>query len=147
MTRDVLLRIKGLQFAEEGTEEPVEVIAPGTYFEKNGKHYIKYEEVMEGFEGTVSNLIKINGNSMEVTRKGIANAHLVFEENKKNLTCYNTPFGNLLVGISATGIEMSTTEDSMDVKVDYALEVNYEHLADCTISMNIQSKKGAHLLS
>lgn len=79
MTKDVLLRIKGLQFAEEGTEEPVEVIAPGTYFEKNGKHYIKYEEVMEGFEGTVSNLIKINGNSMEVTRKGIANAHLVFE--------------------------------------------------------------------
>lgn len=147
MTKDVLLRIRGLQTVGEGEEEPIEVIAPGTYFKKNGKHYIKYDEVLEGFEGTVQNLIKVDRSSMEVTKRGIANVHMVFEENKKNLTYYNTPFGNLLVGISATDIALDAGEDSLDIRVDYALEVNYEHLADCTISMNVQAKKGAHLFS
>ena len=65
------------------------------------------------------------------------------------MTYYDTPFGNLLVGISATDIKVSTEEGKIDVKVDYALEVNYEHLADCTISMNIQARDGkeAHLFS
>ena len=35
---------------------------------------------------------------------------------------------------------MDETEDSIDVKVNYKLEVNYEHLAECSISMNIMSK-------
>ena len=29
----------------------------------------------------------------------------------------------------------------IDVQIDYALEVNYEHLADCTIKMKIASKE------
>jgi uncharacterized beta-barrel protein YwiB (DUF1934 family) len=84
---------------------------------------------------------------MEVTKHGVTNAHMIFEENKNNFTYYETPFGNLRVGISATGIMLDVREDSMDVQVDYALEVNYEHLANCTIQMNVQSKKGAHLLN
>ena len=35
---------------------------------------------------------------------------------------------------------MNETEDNIDIKVDYKLEVNYEHLAECSISMNIMSK-------
>lgn len=55
------------------------------------------------------------------------------------MTYYDTPFGNLLIGISATSIHVDTSDDNIDVKVDYALEVNYEHLADCCINMNIKS--------
>lgn len=149
MTKDILLKIKGLQFLEENSEEQVEVITPASYFHKDGKHYIKYDEVMEGFDGSIQNLIKVNDRSLEVTKRGLANVHMIFEENKKNVTYYDTPFGNLLVGISATDIRVSTAEDKIDVKVDYALEVNYEHLADCTISMNIQARDGkeTHLFS
>ncbi len=141
MTKDILLRIRGLQFMEEGEEEPIEVIVPGVYFEKNGKHYLKYDEVQEGLGGVVQNLIKVDENCMEVTKRGVSNVHMVFEENKKNLSYYSTPFGNLQVGISATGIVLDTAEDRLDIKVDYALEVNYEHLADCTISINAQAMK------
>ena len=35
---------------------------------------------------------------------------------------------------------MDETEDSIDVKVNYKRKVNYEHLAECSISMNIMSK-------
>ena len=36
---------------------------------------------------------------------------------------------------------MEETEHCIDVQIDYALEVNYEHLADCTIKMKIASKE------
>ena len=35
-------------------------------------------------------------------------------------------------------------ECAIDVKVKYNLEVNYEHLADCSITMNIKSKEAGN---
>lgn len=139
MTNDILLTIKGMQFTGETEEEQLEVVTSGRYFAKDGKHYIKYDEVMEGT--VVSNLVKINDNGMEVTKRGkMTNVHMVFEENKKNMTYYDTPFGNLLIGIAATSINVNTQQDQINVQVDYALEINYEYLVDCTIQMNIISK-------
>ena len=56
------------------------------------------------------------------------------------MTCYETPFGNLLVGISATNIDVTNGEENMDIEVRYVLDVNYEHMADCTLNMSIKSK-------
>ena len=64
----------------------------------------------------------------------------IFEKDKKNMTCYSTPFGNLMVGISATNIDVNTTEENIDIEVRYILDLNYEHMADCTINLNIKSK-------
>ena len=41
--------------------------------------------------------------------------------------------------------EMKETEKQIDVKVDYALEINYEHLADCTIDMTVRARDGGEL--
>lgn len=148
MTKDVLVSIKGMQVLAAQEEDEVEVITSGNYLQKDGTHYIRYEEVIEGMEGTIRNLIKLNGQSMEVTRKGITNTHMIFEKNKKNETYYNTPFGSLLVGISATSIDVKDESEQIDVTVQYALDVNYEHMADCTINMNIRPKEnGAFRLS
>ena len=73
---------------EENEEnEPIEVITPASYYWKNGKHYILYDEVMEGIPGVVKNKIKITGeDSMEIMKSGITNAHMVFEKNQMNVT-------------------------------------------------------------
>ena len=140
MTKEVLVSISGLQYAEELDSEPVEVITSGDYYKKNNKHYIIYDEVMEGFEETTKNIIKLSDGFMDITKRGAANVHMMFEKNKKNVTYYYTPYGSLLIGIEATKIEMEETEQDIHVTVDYALEVNYEHMADCKIKMNVKSK-------
>ena len=48
MTKDVIIRICGLQAGPETDGEPIEMIVTGEYFYKNNKHYILYEEVVEG---------------------------------------------------------------------------------------------------
>ena len=145
MTKDILISIRDCSPLGDDQQEDLEMIIPGSYYKKGDRHYIKYNEVTEGMEGTTSNLIKIKGNCMEVTKKGLTNTHMVFEEQKKNMTYYDTPFGNLLVGIAATSVSMKETEKQIDVKVDYALEINYEHLADCTIDMTVRARDGGEL--
>ncbi len=140
MTKEVLVSISGLQFAEELDQEPVEVITSGDYYKKNGKHYIIYDEVMEGFSETTKNIIKIGDGYMDITKRGVTNVHMMFEKDKKNVTYYYTPYGSLLIGIEATKVDVEETEQDIHILVDYALEVNYEHVADCKIEMNVKSK-------
>ena len=148
MTKDILLRISGVQFpggAEEMDQEQLEMITSGSYFEKNGKRYIRYDEVQEGQEDVVRNLLKIEDNSLELTRRGFTSVHMVFEKDKKNESYYDTPFGSLLVGVSATHVNVQQEEDSLEVKVKYALEINYEFVADCSISIHASSRQTAYI--
>ena len=140
MTKEVLVSISGLQMAPDEQTDSVEVIAPGEYYYRNNKHFVIYDEVAEGDSEATKNIIKFNGDMMEVTRKGPANVHLVFEKNKKNVTYYYTPFGSLNVGIEARSIEVTEEENEIKVNVKYALEVNYEHVAECDIVLTVKSK-------
>lgn len=142
MTKEVLVKISGLQFAGETESEPVEVITTGDYYKRNGKHYILYDEIMEGFSEPTKNIIKLGEDMLDITKKGTTNVHMMFEKNRKNLTYYYTPYGSILIGIDAKKVEVQEGEHNIDVKVDYSLEVNYEHMADCSITMNIVSKDG-----
>ncbi len=141
MTKDVLVKISGLQFAGEEDSDSIEVITSGTYYKKNGKHYVLYEEVMEDTAEVTKNVIKIGTDSMEVTRKGPATVHMMFEKDKKNVSYYYTPFGNLLIGIDAKDIQIAESELDINVKVNYGLEINYEHMADCHITVDVKSKE------
>lgn len=150
MTQDVLLTISGLHdmaFAnpEENEEnEPIEVITPASYYWKNGKHYILYDEVVEGIPGVVKNKIKITGeDSMEIMKSGITNAHMVFEKNQMNVTYYDTPYGQLHVGIHTRKLDVNVDDERIDIAVEYGLDVNHEATADCRIAMSIRPKAQA----
>lgn len=140
MTKEVLVSISGLQMAPDEQTDSVEVIAPGEYYYRNNKHFVIYDEVAEGESEATKNIIKFNDDMMEVTRKGPANVHLLFEKNKKNVTYYYTPFGSLNVGIEARSIEVTEEENAIKVNVKYVLEVNYEHVAECDIVLTVKSK-------
>lgn len=141
MTKDVLVKISGLQFAGEEDSDAIEVITSGNYYMKNGKHYILYDEVLEGTTEVTKNVIKLWDNNMEVTRKGPSTVHMMFEKDKKNVSYYYTPYGSLLIGIDAKEIQIDETEHDINVKVNYGLEINYEHTADCKITVNVKSKE------
>lgn len=141
MTKDVLVSIKGLQFQQEPENEETETITPAEYFKKRDGHYIIYDEVTEGFDEKTKNIIHIKDHELNITKRGAINVQMLFEENKKNLTSYGTPFGSIMIGIDAKKVDYSESDDSMQVSVDYTLELNYEHYADCKILMDIRSKE------
>ena len=142
MDKNVLIHIRGLQMMEPTDEqEPIELVVPGQYYFKNGSHYLRYEELMDetSAEPTV-NYIKISSKAVEVRKKGLVNVHMVFERGKKNMTYYSTPYGTVEMGIAAPGVMIEESENGIDMKVDYALEMNEEYVADCYLTVSAQSK-------
>ena len=144
MNKDVLRHVRGLQMMEtDDAQEPIEIVVPGQYYFRNGSHYLRYEEMLDDTAETTVNYIKMSPNGVEVRKQGQVNVHMVFEEGKKNKTFYNTPYGTLQMGISATGLELKESEDGIQMKVDYALDMNEEHVADCYLTVQAQSKDSA----
>jgi len=141
MTKDVIVGVTGLQFTGEDNAESLEMIAPGEYYQKNGKHYLKYEEVLEGFPDTNKNLVKIEPGKVEVTKRGLTNMNMIFEENKKHVSCYQTPFGELILGIAGGPITIEESENKLFVRAHYTLDINYEHVSDCVIEITAHSKE------
>lgn len=141
MTKDVLLAIKGLQFDAASDETNIQTITAAEYYLRNNSHYIIYDEATEGTEENTKNIIKLKGNSVELTKKGLVNVHMLFEENCKNLTNYSTPFGSILIGIDTKRVTLLEEEKQIRCNVDYALEINYEFLADCKISLEISERE------
>lgn len=144
MTKEVLLTLQGLQFDQrEEDADKIETVTVGDYFKKNDRHYVVYEEITEGFEQATKNRLKFSDHMVELTRNGLVNVHMVFQENKKNMSNYNTPFGQILVGIDTKRIHIDEKEDNIVVDVDYALDINYEFLSDCHIRIDIRSKENS----
>ena len=146
MTKDVLLSISGLHYDMTGTiednedNEPIEVITPATYYLKNGKHYVVYDEVVEGMPGTIKNKVRITEDQkLEIMKSGVSNAHMVFEKDNINMTQYETPYGELMLGVHTKDMKVIVTENLIEVRVNYALDINSEPVADCNISMNIKA--------
>lgn len=144
MTKDVIVSITGLQYvtgAGNQEPEPVEVVMAGQYYKKNEKHYLIYDEMMAGFESSTRNIMKFDDKKMEVRKKGLINVQMIFEENKKNVSYYQTPFGMVNMGVAATRIKIDEQDDIINVLVDYALDMDEAYVADCTIAMTIQAKQ------
>ncbi len=143
MDKEVLIRVSGLQMiGEDGQEEPVEILVPGEYYYKNGFHYLRYEEIIDETGEPTVNYVKMSPFSMEVRKKGLVNVHMVFERGKKNMAFYTTPLGTLQMGIAATNLTLQEEEKRLNVKVEYSLEMNNEHVADCSLEIQAQTKDG-----
>ena len=145
MTKDVLVSISGMQMAindgESNDDEPIEVLSPGTYYYKNGKHYVFFEEVAEGQQGVTKTQIKWKDSELlEVSKKGLSNVHMIFEKNKKKRCYYDTPFGRLNLGIFMTDMLVDEKENYIHIQAEYSLDVNCEPLADCSIQIHICPK-------
>jgi len=150
VTDNVMIAITGLQFAGD-SDEPVEVIMPAKYYKKGKKHYVLYEEYMTensfGYGESVpagmaetdvtKNTVILSEGIVEIIKSGSTNVHMVFEEGKKNVSSYHTPFGELIISTHTTGIKLSETENELDAKLYYGLDMNYSYISDCEIVIKV----------
>ena len=125
----------------ESQDDEVEVINVGTYSVINGKEYIRYEEVYDDSQERSSSIIKIDGDSVEVTKKGVVSTKMRFIMGSKNMTYYQTPYGNMSLGIITKSLEIERTEDTISIYLVYGMEVNCEHLSDCDMQITITTRE------
>lgn len=149
MTKDVLVSIKGLQFADSDVSEAasdeeldsIETICPGEYYFRNNGHFIIYEELIAGIAEPVKNVIKLRDKEFTISKKGPVNVQMVFSEGKKTMTDYYTPYGNIMIALDTKKVAFEEHENDLMICIAYGLEANYQFIADCNITIHITANK------
>ena len=144
MTKDVLVSIKGTRFFGE-EDDTVEIITAGTYYEKNKRHYILYDEALEGVEDVTNNIIKIGENRVEVIKRGMVESRMTFESGKKHKANYLTPLGLILLGITTSALDVKEEESAISLHMEYSLEMNGEYVSSCETDITATSRKNSVL--
>ena len=116
----------------------------------DGHHFLIYDEATEGFDMMTHNMIKFTENALEVRKRGLIDVHMIFEEDKKNISFYHTPYGMINMGVAATKVRMKETPDQILLKAEYALDINDSYvpksglareLGDCRESKKKHAKR------
>ena len=144
MNSDVLITINGIQH-DIDENDSLQTVQQGKYRLVSDKHIIKYDEFIEETEGSssavITNLLKIDTNSSTVTltKKGASSSNMVFQEGLHHKSPYKTPFGTMQMSLLTNKLSIEESEATIDITIHYSLEMNYSHISDCTININVKS--------
>lgn len=144
MNTNVLVTINGIQH-EIDANDNIQTVHKGKYRLVSNKHIIKYTEAIDenkaNPQNAITNLLKIDhlADTVTLTKKGISCTDMVFKKGVNHKGIYKTPFGNMPISIYTNNLIIKQDHSSIDVSISYSLEINYNHISDCTITINVQS--------
>ena len=139
MTDNVIISIKGKQlYAESGPDE-MELVTSGTLKrDSRGGFIVSYQESeLTGLEGTTTKL-HIDGGRVTLLREGSINSQMVFEEGRRHLSMYETPYGALSIGINTRRMRSTLDEAGGDLEIDYAIEIDNLLAGQNLFRMNVK---------
>lgn len=95
-------------------------------FEFDGSQYIiKFDESSLTNYENITTTVTCDENKMTAVRDGVlADTCLIFEKGERKLCQYSTPYGNMLVGITAKSYRFAMTDRGGHIFVTYVMDVN-----------------------
>ena len=141
MTKDVILTISGLHDTDGEADVPIETMTPAQYYMKNGKHYIVYDEILDGLEGSLKSTIKFTEKQVELIRNGAASARMLFQPGQEHMVIYQTPMGPLSISLYTEDMEISVEEEKISLRIDYSLKTEDVVVSESTVNISICPKE------
>lgn len=139
MEKPVIISIKGLQSYEDAEKESIELVTEGRLAKEGEESYtLSYQESqLTGLEGTLTTF-QIEEGRITLMRVGEVNSQMVFEEGRKHLSLYETPYGALTVGVSTRKARASMGESGGDIEIDYAIEIEHAVAGENFFQINVR---------
>lgn len=137
MTKEVLVSIKSNQLIGQETGE-IEIINPGSFYRKNGKIYIRYEESL--FDRKVSSMVMTDKVNVEISKKGVVNTNMLFRLQEKVITSYESPLGILNMGIYTDMLHITDTDNLFQVEIMYNMEFNGQFVSRNHVLIKVTPK-------
>ena len=139
MTDNVIISSKGKQLYAEGSPEEMELVTAGTLKRDGaGGYTVSYQETeLTGLEGTTTRLY-IRDGQVTLLREGSINSQMVFEEGRRHLSMYETPYGALSIGVNTRRMRSTLGEAGGDLEIDYAIEIDNLIAGQNLFRMNVK---------
>ena len=141
MADNVIISIRGKQLYAESAPEEMELVTSGTLKRDGaGGYTVSYQETeLTGLEGTVTRL-HIRDGQVTLLREGSINSQMVFEEGRRHLSMYETPYGALSIGVSTRRMRSTLGEAGGDLEIDYAIEIDNLIAGQNLFRMNVRKQ-------
>lgn len=142
MIKNVLITVRGTQTVDQESET-IETTHSGTYRSLPDMDVVLYEEIMlddaGNAGGSTKNIMKIQDSQFTLVKKGAIQTEMHFAENYTFHGFYQTPMGVFDMTIHTTALQIQTSEKRIDLKIQYALELNGMHVSDCDMKISVES--------
>lgn len=144
MDKSVIISIKGRQSYENVEDETIELVTEGLLAkEGEGAYTLSYQESeLTGLEGTLTTF-QIEDGRITLMRHGEVNSQMVFEEGRRHLSMYNTPYGALAVGINTKKMRAQLSPVGGSIEINYALEIDHAVAGENLFHIQVRQKGNA----
>ena len=142
MKKDVLITVTGLIYTGDGEDEKdyIDVITPGKYYLKEDRHFLVYEEMLEGCDEPIRNFVTIMPDYVKIRKTGIVCSEMEFRTGESRTAFSSTPFGELQMETDTSAVTLAEEEEQIRADIRYVMTVNGVQRNNCFVKILIQSK-------
>ncbi len=144
MTEERLLKIRDV--SSDGTDtDTVEMETTCRYYGDDKNYTIEFDELFaEDMKSNTVLRVK-DGKCAHLLRRGSINTELIIEKGVRHNCAYSTPYGELMVGITATDFESRKMGTLLRLKMNYTVDfygdINQTKEMTVTVGRPVVGKK------
>lgn len=125
MEKDVIISIRGTQDYSGTDPDTMELVTEGKLAVQDGALRLSYEESeLTGMEGTTT-VFQVEPEKVTLLRLGSVQSEMVFEEGRRHMSLYSTPYGNMEIGVRARRLNSTLELAGGRLEIDYDIEINH----------------------
>ena len=135
---NVIISIRGQQAFEGAEGETMELVTEGLLQREPDGYTLSYQESeVTGMKGTLTTF-QIEKDCVTLLRVGQFNSQMVFQEGRRHLAMYNTPYGSMTIGVNTRHLQADLTECGGDIEIDYAIEIDHTVAGRNVFQINVR---------
>ena len=145
MEKDVVISIKGMQKYDNTDPDVIELVTEGRLTREGNSYTLSYQESeLTGLEGTLTT-IQVDGEQITLMRMGEFTSQMVFQEGRRHLSMYNTPYGAMAIGVNTRHLLADLSDKGGDIEIDYAIEIDHAIAGRSVFQIKVREADGATL--
>ena len=121
MKKECTVKLTDVQY-EDGERQSIELTTKGTFRGTAGDYELEFDEIFDEDIRSHTVITARKGRCVSVVRQGDITTELTVELGKRHNCHYFTPYGELMLGISASEIEDTVDENGSLLKLVYTID-------------------------
>ena len=145
MAKDVWISISNRQHAGQEGDNTLLFDTAGSYdVDENGAVILRYREsALTGMEGTWTK-VKVSPGEVIVDRNGLISGRLTFREGERDSFPYETPYGQLMMGVKTRRISNRLTDAGGEVEIDYLTDLAHAYEIRNQFRISVKEMEASH---
>jgi uncharacterized beta-barrel protein YwiB (DUF1934 family) len=124
---------------QEGEELSAELTTSGTLEFRPDGFTVTYVETDEELKGCTT-VLNYRDGAIVMTRTGKYNTELIIEKDRRHTCFYQTPFGELMMGVYTKNIFTDMTENGGSLRFSYTIDFNNDLASENDLDVSVAVK-------